>query len=143
MNTILVIDAEDNPAGLAAALQKSGFTVFKEQQSGDGLRTAVEVVPQLVIVDENMPPLDGTELLRLLRSFTDSLIIVKGEGGTAATNAMLQGADLYLVRSVTVKEVLVRVRALLRRWTMVREESSAKRRPVASNGFDRELSLLT
>ena len=66
MLNVLVIDNDENPAGLAAALQKSGFTVFKEQQSGNGLRTAVEVAPRLIIVDENMPPLDGTELLPLL-----------------------------------------------------------------------------
>ena len=74
---------------------------------------------------------------------TDSLIIVKGQGGQAATNAMLQGADLYLVRSVTAKEILVRVYALLRRWTIAQEESHQKKRRMASNGFDRELSLLT
>ena len=143
MNKVLVIESDDHPAGLTAALQAAGFTVFKERQSGNGLRTAVEVVPQVIIVDENMPPLDGDELLPLLRSFTDSLIIVKGEGGgPAAATALLQGADLYLVRSVTIMEVLVRIHALLRRLAIAQEESSTKRRLVAGNGFDRKLSLL-
>ena len=53
-----------------------------------------------------MSPLDGTELVSLLRSFTDSLIIVKGVGrAAAAATALLMEADVYLVRSVTIMEV--------------------------------------
>ena len=78
----------------------------------------------------------------MLRSFTDSLIIVKGEDGAlVAAKAMLQGADLYLVRSVKAKEVLVRVDALMRRRAIAQEESYQKKRLVASNGFHRELSF--
>ena len=68
--------------------------------------SCVEVAPQIIILDESMPPLDGTELVSLLRSFTDSLIIVKGVGrAAAAATALLMEADVYLVRSVTIMEV--------------------------------------
>ncbi len=116
MNTVLVIDREDDRQILVSALEDAGFKVMVEVESGNGLRRAVEEVPGAIILDEDMPPLDGVELLPVLRSFTDSLIVVKGSGqGLAATQALLQGADLYLPRSVSVKEVLVRVHALLRR----------------------------
>ena len=141
MNKVLVIESDYASEELIYALRAAGFAVFQEWHSGSGLRTAVEVVPQVIVVDENMPPLDGNELVPLLRSFTDSLIIVKGEGGAAgAATALLQGADIYLVRSVTIMEVLVRIRALLRRLAIAQEEPSTKKRRV--NGFHREMSLL-
>ena len=143
MNKVLVIESDDASEALIDALRAAGFAVFWEWHSGNGLRTAVEVVPQVIIVDENLPPLDGNDLVPLLRSFTDSLIIVKGEGeGPAAATALPQGADLYIARSVTIMEYLVRIRALLRRLTIAQEESSTKKRLVAGNGFHPELSLL-
>ena len=143
MNKVLIIESDEDPSGPADALQALGITVFKEQQSGNGLRTMVDVVPQLIILDENMPPLDGIELLPLMNRFTDSLIIIKGEGrGLAAPKAMLQGADLYLDRWVTEKEILAHVRALLRRRSIESEELFTKKRREPGNAVDRELSHL-
>jgi len=116
MKTVLVIDSEDDRQSLVSALEGEGFKVMVEVESGSGLRRAVEEIPGAIIIDEDMPPIDGVELLPVLRSFTDSLIVVKGSGqGLAATQALLQGADLYIPRAVSIKEVLVRVHALLRR----------------------------
>ena len=143
MNKVLIIESDEDPSGPADALQALGITVFKEQQSGNGLRTMVDVVPQLIILEENMPPLDGIELLPLMNRFTDSLIIIKGEGrGLAAPKAMLQGADLYFDRWVTEKEILAHVRALLRRRSIESEELSTKKRREPGNAVDRELSHL-
>ena len=70
MKTGLVIDRDQECPSLVTALQDSGFRVVEEEEeSGNGLRTAVEVVPYLIIVDESMPPLDGIDLLLLLRSW--------------------------------------------------------------------------
>ena len=84
MTKVLVIEPDNGPGGLSPALQGAGFTVFKEMQSSDGLRTAVVEEPRIIIVDENMPPIDGMELMSLLKSYTDSLIMVKCEDGTVA-----------------------------------------------------------
>lgn len=116
MKTVLVIDRQEDRQSLVSALEGEGFRVMVEVESDSGLRRAVEEIPGAIIIDEDMPPIDGVELLPVLRSFTDSLIVVKGSGqGLAATQALLQGADLYLPRSVSIKEVLVRIHALLRR----------------------------
>ena len=140
MPKVLVIESDVASQGLLDALQYfPGFTLLKEQQSANGLRTAVEAIPQLIIVDESMPPLDGIELLPLLRSLTDSPIIVKGAGGRqAAAKAMLQGADVYLVRSVSVNEVLARVHALLSRLVTGREPSEGAYSEVDPEYSDRE-----
>ena len=124
MKTVLVIDSDEDRRNLVTALLGAGFRVIEEVESGDGLRRAVEEDPGAIIMDEDMPPIDGIELLPVLRSFTDSLIVVKGSGGgLAAAQALLRGADLYLPRSVSVKEVLVRVHALLSRLVTGREPS--------------------
>ena len=122
MKTVLLIDTEENSHDLVSALQGEGFKVMVEVESGNGLRRAVEEIPGAIIMDEDMPPLDGVELLPVLRSFTETLIIVKGSGeGLAATQALLQGADVYLPRFISIKEVLVRIRTLLRRLGIVTE----------------------
>ncbi len=124
MKTVLVIDSDEDRRSLVTALQGAGFRVLEEVESGNGLRKAVDEDPGAIIIDEDMPPIDGIELLPVLRSFTDSLIVVKGSGGgQVAAQALLQGADLYLPRWASVKEVLARVHALLRRLVAGRESS--------------------
>ena len=115
MTTILVIDSKEDSQGLVPALQGEGFKVMVERESGNGLRRAVEEVPDAIILDEDMPPLDGGKLLPILRSFTDALIFVKGSGGEFATSYIVEGADSYLPQFTSVKEILFRIHALLRR----------------------------
>ena len=144
MKTVLVIDSDEGRRSLVTALQGAGFRVMEEVESGNAMRRVAKEHPGAIIMDEDMPPIEGIELLPFLRSFTDSLIVVKGSGGgPVAAQALLQGADVYLVRSVSVREVLARVHALSRRWAIAREESFTKKGRLAGNGFDRELSLLT
>ncbi len=107
MTTILVIDSKEDSQGLVSAMRGTGLRVFVEAESCDGLRRAVEEIPNAIILDEDMPPMDGGELLPILRSFTGALIIVKGSGeGTAAAQALRQGADFYLPRDAGVDEFL-------------------------------------
>ena len=68
-----------------------------------------------------MPPMDGVDLLPELRRVTDSPIITLGIGGEMATvQALLSGADFYLARPVSLRELMARIRALLRRYSIVR-----------------------
>jgi DNA-binding response OmpR family regulator len=110
---------------------------MEDVESGSGLSRAIEEVPAAIIMDEDMSPIDGIELLPVLRSYTDSLIVVKGSGGgQAAAQALLLGADIYLPRSVSVKEALTRIHALLRRLA-TRTESSKERDRTSGNGSHR------
>lgn len=116
LKTVLVIDSNDGRQGLVTALKDSGYWVSEETSSGDGLRRAVEDSPAVIIMDENMPPIDGVDLLPVIRSFTESLILVLGtEGGENAAQSLLQGADVHISRPLKIKEVLLRIQALLRR----------------------------
>ena len=125
MTTILVIDNKGDSQGLVSAMRGNGLRVLVEVESGNGLRRAVEEIPSVIILDENMPPIDGWELLPILRSFTDALIVVKGSGGELAiTQAVEDGADAYLPPCISVNEILVRIHAILRRSRTVRKPNA-------------------
>ena len=84
MKTILVINNKED-SSLVFALRSNGLKVLVELDSGGGLRRAVEEIPDAIILDEDMPPLDGGNLLPIIRSFTDALLVVKGSGGMLGT----------------------------------------------------------
>ena len=125
MTTILVIDNKGDSQGLVSAMRGNGLRVLVEVESGNGLRRAVEEIPSAIILDENMPPMDGGELLPILRSFTDALIVVKGSGEELAmTHAVDHGADAYLPPFISVDETLARFHAVLRRSRTIRKPNS-------------------
>ncbi len=120
--TALIIDADDSRSCLAVALQDAGFRVIETSDSGEGVEHALGDSPSILVIGEEMPPLGGVELLAELRRLTDSPIIALGIGGEIATvQALLGGADVYLTRPVNLRELMARIRALLRRYDVVRE----------------------
>ena len=143
-NSVLIIDSEDGHHGLATALKDSGYWVIEEDSSGDGLRRAVEESPSVIIIDEDMAPIDGVDLLPVIRSFTESLIVVLGtEGGQNAAQSLLQGADVHISRPLNIKEVLLRIQALLRRHgpgkvTTFTNGHSTNGHSTNGNGFHHE-----
>lgn len=113
---LVLIDNDEGRRYLVAALQDAGFVVIESLESDEGVRHVVEDVPHTVLMSEAMPPINGTELLPVLRRLTKSPIIVLGSGDeTAVVWAFLEGADAYLVREVSIRELLARLHALLRR----------------------------
>ena len=114
--TVLVIDNDHGSRDLVDSLRVFGFRVMEEFSSADGLRKAVEERPTVIIIDENMPPIDGVDFLSVIRSFTESLIMVMGTQRTEnAAQSLLQGADAHVSRPLNNKQVLLRVQALVRR----------------------------
>ena len=115
---ILVVDDEPKVARLARDyLEKNGFRV---QTAGDG-QTALAIArrekPDLVILDLMLPVLDGREVCRILRRESDVPIIML----TALSEEIDQvtgleiGADDYITKPFSVRALVARVRALLRR----------------------------
>ena len=111
---ILGID-QDLRLSVVDLLHTEGFEPVVKGDSSDGVARVMQGNPALVIMSEDMLPLDGVELLPLLRRLTASPIIVVGAGGeTAVVKAILQGADMYISRPINYRELLSRIRALLR-----------------------------
>ena len=114
---VLIIEIDPSfRRALTEVFQREGIEVVAEVDSGGGVARIMQRAPGVVLMAEEMPSLDGVELLPLARRLTSSPIIVVGDGGdTAVVKALLQGADMYLRKPVNYLELLSRIRALARR----------------------------
>lgn len=123
--TILVV--EDEPAlrdTLSYNLEKDGFTV---EAVGDG-RAAVDsarkLKPDLVILDIMLPELDGLEVARILRKemTTPILMLTARDDEIDRVVGLEVGADDYLTKPFSMRELMARVKAQLRRARIMHEE---------------------
>ena len=114
MNILLVEDEDAIAEPLAAGLRREGYEVERVATGEDAL--AADDV-DLVLLDLRLPDIDGTEVCRLLRARSDVPIIVvtaKGEEIDRVVGLEL-GADDYVVKPFGFRELLARIRAVLRR----------------------------
>ena len=119
---VLVVEDEQDIAGLIKhALERSGDGIVQIVSSGDvALRAVNEQPPDLVILDLNLPVLSGTEVCRLLRSHatTANIPIIMLTARTAESDRVSGldlGADDYVTKPFSLRELAARVRAVLRR----------------------------
>ena len=118
MTRILVIDDEPQiRRALRAGLERNGFQVLLAAGGEEGLDTAAEHPPDLVILDLAMPGIDGFEVCRQLREWTQAPIIVLSvrEGERDKIEALTLGADDYLTKPFSLDELVARIKAILRR----------------------------
>jgi two-component system KDP operon response regulator KdpE len=118
MRTILVVDDEPQIRdAVARSLRARGYEVVSASDGSDALDLAATRAPALVIMDLNMPVMDGLEATRRIRAWSSVPILVlsvrdEEEDKIAALDL---GADDYLTKPFGTGELLARVRALLRR----------------------------
>jgi DNA-binding response OmpR family regulator len=119
---VLVVEDEQDIAGLIKhALERSGDGQVQIVGSGDAaLRAVTEQLPDLVILDLNLPVLSGTEVCRILRGRPATagvpIIMLTARTGEADRVAGLDlGADDYVTKPFSLRELAARVRAVLRR----------------------------
>jgi len=115
---VLVID--DEPQILRAlrrSLEAQDYDVATAEGAEEGLALAAARTPNLVVLDLGLPDLEGTEVIRRLRSWTDVPVIVLSvrEGRADKIEALDAGADDYVTKPFDVEELLARMRAALRR----------------------------
>jgi DNA-binding response OmpR family regulator len=115
---ILVVDDEPPIVELLAGyLEREGWLV---ESAGDGL-AALDAVrrtdPDVVVLDVMLPGLDGVEVCRRLRTFSDAYVLMLTARGEEIDRIMglTVGADDYLVKPFSPREVVARIKALLRR----------------------------
>lgn len=119
---VLVVEDEHDIAALIKhTLERSGDAEVEIVSSGDtALRAAAELPPDLVILDLNLPVLSGTEVCRILRArpatATTPILMLTARTSEADRVAGLDlGADDYVSKPFSLRELAARVRALLRR----------------------------
>ncbi len=115
---ILVVDDDLNICELLRLyLEKEGYTVVIANDGVTAVTTFQEESPDLVLLDIMLPRLDGWQVCREIRKFSDNPIIMltaKGEVFDKVLGLEL-GADDYVVKPFDTKEIIARVKAVLRR----------------------------
>src|SRR5262249_50952393 len=115
---VLVIDDEPQiRRALRAGLERNNFEVILAASGEEGLDQAALHSPDVVILDLAMPRTDGFQVCSQLRSWTNVPIIVLSvrDSEDDKIKALDTGADDYLTKPFGVRELLARIRAVLRR----------------------------
>ena len=123
---ILVVDDDTNICGLLRLyLEKDGYEVSMANDGATAVKKFQEENPDLMILDIMLPELDGWQVCREVRKFSDKPIIMltaKGETFDKVLGFEL-GADDYVTKPFDAKEVLARIRAVLRRTSSGQQEN--------------------
>ncbi len=122
---ILVVDDEVSlQETLAYNLKKQGYEVFTTGNGTEALSMARDIQPDLIILDVMLPGLDGFEICRILRRemTTPVLMLTARDDEIDRVVGLEVGADDYLAKPFSMRELIARVKALLRRVRLIREE---------------------
>ncbi|MGZ9225995.1 MAG: response regulator [Anaerolineales bacterium] len=123
--TILVV--EDEPAlrdTLTYNLNKDGFTVEAVGDGRSALESARRLKPDLIVLDLMLPEIDGFEVCRILRKemITPILMLTARDDEIDRVVGLEVGADDYLTKPFSMRELMARVKAQIRRSRLLREE---------------------
>ena len=117
--TILVVDDEANIADLVELyLRKEGFRVLKAASGEDGLAAARRERPRLVVLDVGLPGIDGLEVCRRLQAGdrqTPVIFLTARDSEIDRVLGLEMGGDDYLTKPFSPRELVARVKAVLRR----------------------------
>jgi DNA-binding response OmpR family regulator len=118
MHTLLLVDDDREMLEITArSFQESGYAVYTAENAGKLLELLRSVSPDCVILDVMMPGIDGFEACRRIRERSDvPVIFLTGrESEDDKVDGLLLGADDYVVKPFSQRELEARVRILLRR----------------------------
>src|SRR5258708_1660025 len=124
---LVVDDDEDIGQLLKLALERAGTQVALATSGPHALRLAFEHRPDIILLDINMPEMDGLTVCRRLREFSDVTIIIITALPEAdyVTSAFAAGADDYVMKPLDISELLIRVQACLRRASKATENEDS------------------
>jgi two-component system alkaline phosphatase synthesis response regulator PhoP len=128
MKTILVVDDEPKITNLVRDyLVRAGFEVLAARDGREALAAARECKPDLLIVDLGLPDIDGLDVTHTLRkeSSVPVIILTARDEETDKILGLELGADDYVTKPFSPKELVARVRAVLRRIEISREGAAA------------------
>ena len=115
---VLVVDDERALAGMVAAyLSRAGYETALVHDGPAAVEAVREQAPDVVILDLGLPGLDGVEVCRRIRTFSDCYVIVvtARAGEVDRLIGLSVGADDYVTKPFSVRELVARVQAVLRR----------------------------
>jgi DNA-binding response OmpR family regulator len=115
---LLVDDEVDITTHLTPILKRAGFTVAAAEDGKAALRQVADFAPDLIVLDVEMPKLDGREVCRRLReagNWTPIIMLTKYGDPTEKVMSLNEGADDYMNKPYHAHELIARIRAVLRR----------------------------
>ncbi len=118
MPTILIVDDEPRIAAIAGDyLRHAGFSVVTAETGASGLERMRSVRPALVVLDLRLPDMDGIDVARALRAVSNVPIVMLTARAEESDRllGLDAGADDYVVKPFSPRELVARVRAVLRR----------------------------
>jgi DNA-binding response OmpR family regulator len=138
MPTILIVEDERNLCHLIRDnLQEQGYQVLHAFDGPSALTMAKDTVPDLVILDIMLPGIDGLEVCRRLRqgSIVPILMLTARAEEIDRVLGLELGADDYLTKPFSMRELKARVRALLRRVEMMQTTHLSANQVVTTGGL--------
>ena len=153
---ILIVDDEAPIVDLVRTyLERDGLDVIEAHDGPSGLQSIRDLAPDVIVLDVMLPGMDGIEVLRQARTFSDAYVIMLTARAEEVDRivGLSVGADDYLVKPFSPRELVARVRALLRRpradrvaggdsWRAGDLEVDVRRHIVAVRGASVELTAI-
>ena len=125
--TILVVEDERNIVDiLTFNLQREGYATLEALDGAAGLRLALEQDPDLILLDLMLPKMDGFQVCRTLREqgrATPIIMLTAREEETDKVLGLELGADDYITKPFSMRELLARVKSNIRRTEMLAKAS--------------------
>ena len=141
---ILVVEDEENILeAIKYSLTSEGFDVYGAEDGEKGLEMARELVPDLVLLDVMLPKIDGFEVCRMLRKDMDLpvfMLSAKAEEIDRVVGLEI-GADDYITKPFSMRELVVRVRNSLRRRSLASSENNSSDSKEIIKAGDLEIDL--
>jgi DNA-binding response OmpR family regulator len=129
MRTILVVEDEEAIAeAVRARLDSEGYSVRLAADGPEALQAVAEHTPDLVVLDLMLPGMDGLEVCQEIqkREWVPVLMLTARTDEADKVAGFAVGADDYLTKPFSMRELTARVRAILRRMERIRELSSTE-----------------
>jgi DNA-binding response OmpR family regulator len=128
---LIVDDSRPFRQSLNRFLAMEGFDVEEAGDGPEGLDQAQAYSPDLVVMDVNMPGMDGFEAVRRLREFSHVPVLILSARSAEMDRVLglSAGADSYLAKPFSASELLARIQALLRRYKSLQARQAGRVAP--------------
>jgi DNA-binding response OmpR family regulator len=143
---VLIVEDDETLLGvLKYNLVKAGYSAITAQDGRQAIQSAREGKPDLIVLDLMLPEMDGLEVTRVLRKDLNTPILILTARAEEIDKivGLEVGADDYLTKPFSMRELLARVKALLRRSEMSREDQAQGPRAESAiiRGGDIEIDI--
>ncbi len=140
-DSILIIEDDDKTASLVKIfLEREGYKAIIASDGHEATILAAYYIPVFVILDLMLPDIDGVDLCKRLRSISDMPILIltaKGEEQDKI-RAFSVGADDYMVKPFSARELVARVKTILKRYIHVKPKNQ---KILSFDGIDLDLEM--